>query len=67
MRLKWDLSAITPLDFLEQILQRLPELHQCSPTQIMTVKRHAKTFIALCATGMLRLYYYQQSINHSMY
>ena len=56
MRLKWDLSAITPIDFLEQILSRLPDfqsqLNTCKPAQALLVKRHAKTFIALCATGM---------------
>ena len=46
-RLKWDLSAITPHDFLEQILSRLPIDHE----RAQTIKRHAQTFIAICATG----------------
>jgi len=45
-RLKWDLSAITPHDFLEQILSRLP----VDKERAQTMKRHAQTFIALCAT-----------------
>lgn len=44
--LKWDLSAVTPHDFLEQILTRLPIDRETS----RTLKRHAQTFIALCAT-----------------
>ncbi len=45
-KLKWDLSAITPHDFLEQILHRLPISNECS----QKLRRHAQTFIALCAT-----------------
>ena len=46
-RLKWDLSAITPNDFLEQILSRL----HMDAERARVMKRHAQTFIALCATG----------------
>jgi len=46
-RLKWDLSAITAHDFLEQILNRLPHIDN---ERALTIKRHAQTFIALCAT-----------------
>ncbi|XP_022112210.1 G1/S-specific cyclin-D2-like [Acanthaster planci] len=45
-KLKWDLSAITPNDFLEQILHRLPISKECA----QRLRRHAQTFIALCAT-----------------
>lgn len=45
-KLKWDLSAITPYDFLEQIFCRLP-----LPREHRSVMRkHAATFIALCCT-----------------
>ncbi|KAK6169746.1 hypothetical protein SNE40_020736 [Patella caerulea] len=44
--LKWDLSAVTPHDFLEQILSRL----DISAEKGQTLKRHAQTFISLCAT-----------------
>lgn len=44
--LKWDISAITPHDFLAQIITRLP----LDAESAHTVKRHAQTFIALCAT-----------------
>ncbi|XP_064594661.1 G1/S-specific cyclin-D2-like [Liolophura sinensis] len=45
-KLKWDLSAVTPHDFLGQILHRLPfDKHKKE-----AMKRHAQTFIALCCT-----------------
>lgn len=44
-RLKWDLAAITPNDFLDYIIQRLP-LAKANHV----IKRHAQTFITLCAT-----------------
>jgi len=44
--LKWDISAITPHDFLEQIITRLP----LDTEAAKTVTRHAQTFIALCST-----------------
>lgn len=45
-KLKWDLSAVTPHDFLEQILSRLPLDREHSEV----IKKHAQTFIALCTT-----------------
>jgi len=45
-RLKWDLSAVTAHDFLEQILSRL----NLTKEQSQTIKRHAQTFIAICST-----------------
>ncbi|CAH1250421.1 CCND2 [Branchiostoma lanceolatum] len=49
MRLKWDLSAITPCDFLEHILSRLPIERERSDM----IAKHAQTFIALCCTDTL--------------
>jgi len=48
--LKWDISSVTPHDFLEQIVHRLPQM---SSDDVDTVRRHAQTFIALCTAGML--------------
>lgn len=48
-KLKWDVSAVTAYDFLEQIFSRLP-LDQ-EPAEVL--RKHAATFIALCCTGML--------------
>lgn len=44
-KLKWDLWAITPHDFLAYILRRLPFV-----SNDPMVKRHAQTFMTLCAT-----------------
>jgi len=46
--LKWDVSGVTPHDFLEHIVRRLP---LASPHDVDTVRRHALTFIALCTAG----------------
>jgi len=48
--LKWDISAVTPHDFLEQIVHRLPVM---SADDVDVVRRHAQTFIALCTAGSL--------------
>lgn len=48
-KLKWDVSAVTPQDFLRHILHRLP-IHPATVDSSM-VLRHAQTFIALCARG----------------
>uniref|UniRef100_A0A1B6EAC8 Cyclin N-terminal domain-containing protein n=1 Tax=Clastoptera arizonana TaxID=38151 RepID=A0A1B6EAC8_9HEMI len=46
-KLKWDISAVTPQDFLNHILSRIPvDLSSC---ECHMVRRHAQTFIALCA------------------
>lgn len=42
-RLKWDISAVIPNDFVEPILQRLPLV-----TGIEVARNHAETFIAFC-------------------
>lgn len=46
-KLKWDLAAVIAHDFLVLILHRLslPSDRQA------LVKKHAQTFLALCATG----------------
>lgn len=43
--LKWDLSAVTPQDFLPLILHRLP----VTQTQAKQLRNCAQTFVALCA------------------
>ncbi|NWV49636.1 CCND3 protein, partial [Daphoenositta chrysoptera] len=45
-RLKWDLVSVIPNDFLAHILHRLP----LPADRAELVKKHAQTFIALCAT-----------------
>lgn len=48
--LKWDISVVTPHDFLEQILVRLPDL---SDEILSKIRKHSQTFIAMCSTGQL--------------
>uniref|UniRef100_A0A8C4RFW2 Cyclin D2 n=1 Tax=Erpetoichthys calabaricus TaxID=27687 RepID=A0A8C4RFW2_ERPCA len=48
-RLKWDLLAVLPNDFLEHILQRLPEIPE---EKLDLIHKHAKIFIALCITEL---------------
>ncbi|CAK9823616.1 G1/S-specific cyclin-D2 [Anthophora retusa] len=48
-KLKWELSAVTPGDFLMHILSRLPVPRTWDPVM---VRRHAQTFIALSARGL---------------
>lgn len=50
-KLKWDLSAVTPYDFLEQIFSRL------SLPNVSVIRKHAATFIALCCTDEKFLMY----------
>ncbi|XP_076180463.1 cyclin D isoform X2 [Ptiloglossa arizonensis] len=47
-KLKWELSAVTPGDFLMHILSRLPVPRTWD---LAMVTRHAQTFIALSARG----------------
>lgn len=49
-RLKWDVSTVTPLDFLELLLCRLPiENKKCHDISIEKVRKHAQAFISLAA------------------
>ncbi|XP_067246941.1 G1/S-specific cyclin-D2b [Chanodichthys erythropterus] len=45
-KLKWNLAAITPLDFIEHILHKLP----FPEDRQALIRKHTQTFIALCAT-----------------
>uniref|UniRef100_UPI00398F2F13 G1/S-specific cyclin-D3 n=1 Tax=Pristiophorus japonicus TaxID=55135 RepID=UPI00398F2F13 len=45
-KLKWDLSAITPNDFIEHILGKLA----FPVDKLELIKKHTQTFIAMCAT-----------------
>lgn len=46
-KLKWDLAAVIAHDFLALILHRL----SLPSDRQSLVKKHAQTFLALCATG----------------
>lgn len=45
-KLKWNLAAVTPHDFIEHILRRLPQQREKLPL----IRKHVQTFIALCGT-----------------
>lgn len=45
-RLKWNLAAVIPNDFIEYILRRLP----LPEDKLALIRKHVQTFIALCAT-----------------
>ena len=49
--LKWDVLCVTPHDFIEHIVRRLP---LTSLDDVDTVRRHAQTFIALCTAGTIQ-------------
>lgn len=46
-KLKWNMAAVTPHDFIEHILHKLP----LPEDKLSLIRKHAQTFIALCATG----------------
>lgn len=47
-KLKWDLASVTPLDFIDHFLSRLPVRTENKPI----LRKHAQTFVALCATDV---------------
>lgn len=47
-KLKWDLSAVTPYDFLEHLLRLLREGGDILESDLL--RRHTENFIILCAT-----------------
>ncbi|NXC08983.1 CCND3 protein, partial [Orthonyx spaldingii] len=52
-KLKWDLVSVIANDFLPHILHRLP----LPADKVELVKKHAQTFIALCATDFTFVMY----------
>lgn len=51
-KLKWDVAAVTPLDFLSHLLRRIP----IESSQYQRVNSHAQTLISLWARGNLNLH-----------
>lgn len=47
-KLKWDLASVTPHDFIDHFLSKL----QIYPSTKQILKKHAQTFVALCATDV---------------
>ncbi|KAL0629282.1 G1/S-specific cyclin-D1 [Plecturocebus cupreus] len=48
-KLKWNLAAMTPHDFIEHFLSKMPEAEENK----QIIRKHAQTFVALCATGQV--------------
>lgn len=48
-KLKWNLAAMTPHDFIEHFLSKMP----VAEVNKQIIRKHAQTFVALCATGRL--------------
>lgn len=46
-KLKWNMASVIPNDFIEHIIRRLP----LPKDNVVTIRKHTLTFIALCATG----------------
>lgn len=46
-KLKWNLAAMTPHDFIEHFLSKMPVAEE----NRQIIRKHAQTFVALCATG----------------
>lgn len=52
-RLKWNVSSVTPLDFLDLLLSRLPiDEKRCPDINLEKVRKNAQAFISLAARGM---------------
>lgn len=47
-KLKWDLASVTSHDFIEHFLSKL----KIYPTTKQILRKHAQTFVALCATDV---------------
>ncbi|XP_046394508.1 G1/S-specific cyclin-D2-like [Ischnura elegans] len=60
-KLKWDMSAVTPHDFIPHLLLRLPAVQDKTLFDASMVKRHARTFVALC-TGEYKFSTYTPSM-----
>lgn len=46
-KLKWDLASVTALDFIDHFLRQVPGMRE----RWLVLRKHAQTFVALCATG----------------
>jgi hypothetical protein len=50
--LKWDVSCVTPLDFIDLIISRLPIINKnCSEIDPEKIRKHAQAFISLAVRG----------------
>lgn len=50
--LKWDVSCVTPLDFIDLIISRLPIINKnCDYIDPEKIRKHAQAFISLAVRG----------------
>jgi hypothetical protein len=50
--LKWDVSCVTPLDFIDLIISRLPIINKsCTDIDPEKIRKHAQAFISLAVRG----------------
>ncbi|KAG8438286.1 hypothetical protein GDO86_008828 [Hymenochirus boettgeri] len=47
-KLKWDLASVTPHDFIEHFLNKMP----LTEVTKQIIRKHAQTFVALCSTDV---------------
>ncbi|CAJ0938292.1 unnamed protein product [Ranitomeya imitator] len=47
-KLKWDMASVTPHDFIEHFLYKMPLTDDTK----QIIRKHAQTFVALCATDV---------------
>jgi hypothetical protein len=56
--LKWDVSCVTPLDFVDLIISRLPILNKnCDCIDPEKIRKHAQAFISLAVRGKFAIIY----------
>lgn len=57
--LKWDVSCVTPLDFIDLIISRLPIVNKnCTDIDPEKIRKHAQAFISLAVRGKFRFLFY---------
>jgi hypothetical protein len=64
--LKWDVSCVTPLDFIDLIISRLPIANKnCTDIDPEKIRKHAQAFISLAVRGESRIYFISFGISNS--
>lgn len=57
--LKWDVSCVTPLDFIDLIISRLPIINKnCNDIDPEKIRKHAQAFISLAVRGKWNLTFF---------
>lgn len=57
--LKWDVSCVTPLDFIDLIISRLPIINKnCADIDPEKIRKHAQAFISLAVRGEFKILFF---------